>query len=301
MLTKRFTATKLPQNKNRERCMFVAKVRHGGEIGIGVSADAADFQCEFPAGSVSDEAVLRAAAGRGATGRCILGRDLEFLSPLESPPKIICVGLNYFEHSKESNIEAPNYPTIFARFPSSLIGHGQPIVRPAASVQLDYEGELAVIIGRGGRHIPKASALDHVLGYSLFNDASIRDYQRRTPQWTVGKNFDGTGAFGPWIVTSDQLPPGCAGLKLQTRLNGQVVQQASIDDMIFDVATLISTLSEAFTLCAGDVIVTGTPSGVGAARKPPLWMKDGDVCEVEIDGIGVLRNGIVDEVLKMSA
>ncbi len=279
--------------------MFIARVRHHGEIGLGVSTDAADFQCEFPPGGVTDQLVL-GAAGREGGGRRIPARDLQFLPPLATPSKIICVGLNYFEHSKEANIETPSYPTIFARFPSSLIGHGQPIVRPVASAQLDYEGELAVIIGRSGRHVPKPTALEHVLGYSLFNDASIRDYQRRTPQWTVGKNFDGTGAFGPWIVTSDQLPPGCAGLKLQTRLNGQIVQQASIDDMIFDVATLISTLSEAFTLCEGDVIVTGTPSGVGAARKPPRWMKQGDACEIEIDGLGVLRNGIVDE-LKLSA
>jgi len=134
-----------------------------------------------------------------------------------------------------------------------------------------------------------------VAGYSLFNDASIRDYQFKSPQWTVGKNFDGTGAFGPWLVTADELPPGCRGLRLQTRLNGEVVQSASTDDLVFDVATLVSVLSEAFTLEAGDIIVTGTPSGVGLARKPPLWMKPGDVCEVELEGLGVLRNAVVDQ------
>ena len=220
---------------------------------------------------------------------------VEFLPPLPSPPKIICVGLNYADHSAESGFEVPTYPTIFGRFASSLVGHGAPIVRPTASEQLDYEGEFVAVIGHGGRDIPKARALDHVVAYSLFNDASIRDYQFKAPQWTVGKNFDGTGPFGPWLVTADALPLGCAGLRLQTRLNGEVVQEASTDDLVFDLATLISTLSEAFTLEPGDVIVTGTPSGVGLARKPPLWMKPGDVCEVELEGIGVLSNPIADQ------
>jgi len=213
--------------------------------------------------------------------------------PLPSPPKIVCVGLNYADHSAESGYEVPAYPTIFGRFASSLIGHGAPIVRPRVSEQLDYEGEFVAVIGQGGRDIPKGRALDHVIAYSLFNDASIRDYQFKAPQWTVGKNFDDTGAFGPYLVTADELPPGCAGLRLQTRLNGQVVQSASTDDLVFDIATLISVLSVAFTLEAGDVIVTGTPSGVGLAHKPPLWMKPGDVCEVEMEGIGVLRNSVV--------
>jgi 2-keto-4-pentenoate hydratase/2-oxohepta-3-ene-1,7-dioic acid hydratase in catechol pathway len=152
------------------------------------------------------------------------------------------------------------------------------------------------VIGKGGRHISHADALDHVVGYSIFNDASIRDYQFKSPQWTVGKNFDDTGAFGPVLATADELPPGAKGLKLQTRLNGIVVQEASTSDMVFDVATLIATISEAITLKAGDVIVTGTPSGVGLGRKPPLFMKAGDVVEVEIEGIGVLTNPIVDEM-----
>ncbi len=221
---------------------------------------------------------------------------VELLPPLPSPPKILCVGLNYADHSAESGFEVPSYPTIFARFASSLIGHGAPIVRPRVSEQLDYEGEFVAVIGRGGRDIPKAQALDHVAAYSLFNDASVRDYQFKAPQWTVGKNFDGTGAFGPYLVTADELPPGCKGLRLQTRLNGEVVQSASTDDLVFDVATLVSVLSVAFTLEAGDIIVTGTPSGVGLARKPPLWMKPGDVCEVELEGLGTLRNPVVDQV-----
>jgi acylpyruvate hydrolase len=240
-------------------------------------------------------------AGLIEAGRSLLsGHEIdlnavELLPPLPSPGKIICIGLNYAEHSAESGFEVPSYPAVFSRFPSSLIGHGAPIVRPRVSHHLDYEGEFVAVIGRGGRDIPKESALDHVVGYSLFNDASIRDYQLRATQWTLGKNFDHTGAFGPYVMTADELPPGCAGLRLQTRLNGQIVQDASTDDLIFDVATLVSTLSEAFTLAPGDIIVTGTPSGVGLARKPPLWMKPGDICEVELEGFGVLRNSVVDE------
>lgn len=209
--------------------------------------------------------------------------------------KIICVGLNYKDHSAESGYALPTYPTLFARFPSGLVGHGAPLLLPPESDQFDYEGELVAVIGRGGRRIAKDRALEHVVAYSIFNDGSIRDFQHRTPQWTVGKNFDGTGAFGPVLVTADELPLGGAGLRLQTRLNGQVVQDASTSDLVFDVATLISVISDAMTLNPGDILVTGTPSGVGAARKPPLFMKDGDVCEVEIEGLGVLRNVVVDE------
>jgi acylpyruvate hydrolase len=220
---------------------------------------------------------------------------IEYTAPLANPGKIICIGLNYHDHSAESGFKSPDYPTVFGRFSSSLIGHLQPIVRPRVSEQLDYEGELAVIIGKGGRSIPKESALEHVAGYSLFNDASIRDYQFKSPQWTVGKNFDGTGAFGPEFISADELPPGCKGVRFQTRLNDQVVQQGNIDDLIFDVASLISILSVAFTLSPGDVIVSGTPGGVGLARKPPLWMKPGDICTIASEELGELRNPIVNE------
>jgi acylpyruvate hydrolase len=191
---------------------------------------------------------------------------VELLPPLPAPGKIICIGLNYADHSAESGYEVPDYPIVFGRFPSSLIGHGAPIIRPRISEQLDYEGEFVAVIGRGGRDIPRARALEYLIGYSLFNDASVRDYQFKTPQWTVGKNFDGTGAFGPVLVTADELPAGCAGVRLQTRLNGSVVESASTDDLVFDVAMLVSMLSEAFTLEPGDIIVTGTPAGVGLAR-----------------------------------
>ena len=222
------------------------------------------------------------------------------LPPIANPGKIICIGLNYADHTKESGLEQPTDPAVFSRFTSSLIGHGAPIIRPTVSEQLDYEGEIVAVIGKSGRGIPHEQALNHVAGYSLFNDASVRDYQFKSPQWTMGKNFDGTGAFGPTFVTSNDLPPGCRGLRLRTRLNGEVVQDASTDDLVFDVATLVSRLSVAFTLEAGDIIVTGTPSGVGLARKPPLWMKPGDVCEVEVEGLGVLSNPVVDQASALS-
>jgi acylpyruvate hydrolase len=228
-------------------------------------------------------------------GRRLDEQRIQFLPPLGNPAKIICVGLNYADHSAESGFETPSYPALFSRFASSLTGHGAPIVRPRVSDQLDYEGEIAAVIGRGGRHIPKASALEHVAGYSIFNDGSVRDYQFKTAQWTIGKTFDDTGAFGPSLVTADELPAGVKGLHLETRLNGTVVQSASTDDMIFDVATLVSLLSEAITLAPGDVIVTGTPAGVGVARTPKLFMKPGDICEIEVEGLGVLRNTIADE------
>ncbi|WP_439816897.1 fumarylacetoacetate hydrolase family protein [Zavarzinia sp. CC-PAN008] len=238
---------------------------------------------------------LAAAAEVLAGGQAIDLTRAEFLPPLARPGKILCVGLNYADHSAEFAAPAPDHPVVFARFPSTLIGHDQAIVRPRVSDQLDYEGEFVAVIGRRGRHIARAAALDHVAAYALFNDVSVRDYQMRTSQWTVGKNFDRSGPFGPWLVTADALPPGCRGLRLQTRLNGVVVQDASTNDMLFDVATLVATLSEAMTLEPGDMIVTGTPAGVGGARTPPLWMRPGDVVEVELEGLGVLRNVVRDE------
>lgn len=221
--------------------------------------------------------------------------DVEVLPPLPSPGKIICLGLNYSDHASESGYEAPPFPTVFARFASSLTGAYGPIVKPKISDDLDWEAELVAVIGKGGRHIGKADALSHVAGYSVFNDGSVRDYQRMTPQWTVGKNFDATGAFGPALVTPDELPEGARGLKIECRLNGEVMQSDTTDHMIFDVATTIELLSKCFALEAGDVLVMGTPAGIGLARTPPVFMKPGDVCEVEIEKIGLLRNPIVAE------
>lgn len=236
-----------------------------------------------------------AKAAEALKGGAAVGPDTAtFLPPVAHPEKIVCVGLNYADHSAESGFEQPDYPTLFGRFNSSLIGHGAPILRPEFSEQLDYEGELVAIVGKRARDVSEAEALDYVAGYSIFNDGSIRDYQFKSPQWTAGKNFDDTGAFGPYFVTADALPEGCKGLKLVTRLNGETVQSAMIDDMVFSVARLVSICSQFMTLEAGDVIVTGTPSGVGLARKPQLFMKEGDVCEVEIDRLGVLSNPIRD-------
>ncbi len=281
--------------------MRFAAYRQGGIEGLAAAEGDGPFRgyattaSEHP-GSLAG-LVARGSEHLFAAGRALLAGpeiDLgaaELLPPLPAPPKIVCIGLNYADHSAESGFKVPDYPTVFGRFTSSLIGHGAPIVRPRVSEQLDYEGEFVAVIGRGGRDIPKARALEHVIAYSLFNDASIRDYQFKAPQWTVGKNFDDTGAFGPCLVTADELPPGCKGLRLQTRLNGEVVQSASTDDL----ATLVSVLSQAFTFEPGDVIVTGTSSGVGLARKPPLWMKPGDLCEIEMNGLGVLRNTVVEQ------
>ncbi|MGC2972055.1 fumarylacetoacetate hydrolase family protein [Paraburkholderia aspalathi] len=227
----------------------------------------------------------------------VSAQHLTFLPPLQRPPKIICVGLNFADHTSESKYAQPAYPTLFFRVHTSLIAHEQPMIRPRVtdSEGLDFEGEIAVVLGKGGRHIAKEEALSCVAGYSLFNDGSVREYQFKTPQWTVGKNFDGTGAFGPDLVTTDELPPGAKGLLLETRLNGEVVQSASTDSMVFDVATLISVISEAITLEPGDVIVSGTPSGIGWARNPKVFMTAGDVCEVTVEKIGTLRNVIADE------
>ena len=278
--------------------------KHGSQQGLAV-ADGAGFKgllntdAAFPGDLqvllAQGPNALKAAADILRSGLEIDLAQISYLPPLVNPGKIICIGLNYVDHSVESGFAVPTYPAIFSRFASSMMGHGAPIVRPKVSVQLDYEGELVAVIGKAGRHISKENALEHVAGYSICNDASIRDYQFKSAQWTIGKNFDDTGAFGPIFVTADELPPGAAGLKLQTRLNGVVVQDASTSSLIFDIATLVSLLSEAVCLQPGDVIVSGTPSGVGLARKPPLFMKDGDVCEIEIEGIGILRNHVIDE------
>jgi 2-keto-4-pentenoate hydratase/2-oxohepta-3-ene-1,7-dioic acid hydratase in catechol pathway len=266
-----------------------------GSVFHGLLSDDSDYPGDLALLISSGSAKLQSAAKILIAGSKIDEAAIVYLPPFPTPPKIICLGLNYKDHAAESGFQVPAYPTLFGRFSSSLIGHLAPIIRPTVSNDLDYEGELVAVIGTGGRHIAKADALSHIAGYSIFNDGSVRDYQMKTPQWTVGKNFDDTGAFGPYFVTADELPPGAAGLHIETRLNGQIVQSASTSDMVFDVATTISLLSEALTLEAGDVLVMGTPSGIGLARKPPLFMKPGDICEVEIEKLGILRNPIRQE------
>ena len=243
-------------------------------------------------------AALAAAKVAARTAPATARRALDALVPalpIARPNKFICVGLNYALHAKEGGHPIPTYPSFFLRVPTSLVAAGAPVIRPKASVQLDYECELAIVIGKGGRHIPEAAALEHVFGYTLFNDVSVRDFQRKTSQWTPGKNFDATGPTGPWVVTADELPPGASGLRIMTRLNGETMQASNTGDMIFSTARTVSLLSEFMTLEPGDIIATGTPSGVAHARKPPPWMKAGDRVEVEVERIGVLANPIIDE------
>ena len=223
--------------------------------------------------------------------------DITYLPPTRRAGKIICLGLNYADHAAEGGHNKPDYPSFFMRGNSTLVAHGAPILRPIVSEQLDYEAEMVAIIGKTARHVSEADALDYVWGYSVFNEASIREYQRKTAQWTIGKNFDNTGGFGPEVVTADEISPAGKGLRIQTRLNGEVLQDANTSDMLFDVPETIRLLTECLTLEPGDILVMGTPSGVGHARKPQLWMKAGDVCEVEIETIGLLRNPIEDEVI----
>lgn len=253
----------------------------------------ADLRLALLAGA--DVQAAGRAALQGKTPRLALaGVRLAPLVP--EPGKTICLGLNYFDHAKEGGREKPDYPWFFFRGASSFVAHGQPGVVPSVSSRFDFEAEMAVVIGRKvPRHTPEADALPYVFGYSCFNDMSVRDYQKRTPQWTIGKNFDATGGFGPVLVTADELPAGAVGLKIQGRLNGQVMQDANTTDMIFGVAETIALLADVMTLEPGDVIVMGTPAGVGQARTPPVWMKAGDTYEVEIEGIGTLANPIVDE------
>lgn len=211
------------------------------------------------------------------------------------PGKTVCLGLNYYDHAAESGRDKPVYPWFFLRATTSLLAHGEACPLPLVSERLDWEAELAVVIGKRARHVQREDALGHVFGYACFNDISVRDYQKRTPQWTIGKNFDRTGALGPLLVSADELPAGGAGLRIQSRLNGQVMQDANTADMIWDVAETIALLSECLTLEPGDVIAMGTPAGVGQSRVPPVWMRDGDTIEVEIEGVGLLVNRIESE------
>ena len=231
------------------------------------------------------------AAIKAVTERIAL-TSIQYLPVIPDPSKIFCIGLNYDSHRIETGREKTGYPTIFLRVADSQVGHNGALVKPRESEKLDYEGEIAVIIGKGGRDIAEANAYDHVFGYSCYNDASVRDWQFHTPQWAPGKNFESTGAFGPWIVTPDELGP-IDQLKLETRLNGETLQSARVEEMIFSIPEQIAYLSTVISLRPGDVIVTGTPGGVGTKRNPPLYMKPGDVCEVEVSGIGILSNPIV--------
>jgi 2-keto-4-pentenoate hydratase/2-oxohepta-3-ene-1,7-dioic acid hydratase in catechol pathway len=225
-------------------------------------------------------------------------KGLKFGLPVARPGKIICMGLNYLDHVKEgpNRDNVPKFPSIFMRGLTSMVPHEQPIIRPKASEQLDYEAEMMLIVGKRAKHLTLANATSCVAGYSCGNEGSVREFQRKSTQWDMGKNFDRTGGFGPWMVTADELPDAGKGLKIQSRLNGAVLQSDNTDNMMFPVAEMLVYITQGMTLEPGDIIFTGTPSGVGHARKPnPIWMKQGDVCEIEIEGIGTLRNPIQDE------
>ena len=268
-----------------------------GDTVIDVSGDAGapkDIMAAIAGGSAA-LAAIEAAASKAPAGARTPYASANAALPIAHPGKFICVGLNYLEHAKEGGHPPPTYPSFFPRFDTSLVAAGENVIRPKCSITLDYECELTIVIGKRGRHIPEDKALEHVFGYTLFNDVSVREYQRKTAQWTAGKNFDGTGPLGPVVVTADALPPGASGLDIMTRVNGQTMQSSNTSDMIFSTARCIAILSEIMTLEPGDLIATGTPSGVAHARKPPAWMKHGDVVEVEVDEIGILRNPVVDE------
>jgi 2-keto-4-pentenoate hydratase/2-oxohepta-3-ene-1,7-dioic acid hydratase in catechol pathway len=220
--------------------------------------------------------------------------DVNWLPVIPNPDKILCVGLNYQEHVVETGRDNTEQPAIFIRLPESQVGHKQPILRPRESKNLDYEAEIAVIIGRAGRRISQKDSWSHIAGYSCYNEGSVRDWQRHTIQWTAGKNFARTGGFGPWMVTADEIPPDTK-MTLSCRLNGERMQHATTEQMIFKIPKILEYVSTWTTLAPGDVIVTGTPGGVGARRTPPVWMKPGDKIEVEIDKVGILENTIGED------
>ena len=237
------------------------------------------------------------AKGAPASARKPLA-GLKYALPVGKPGKIICLGLNYLEHVKEGSQRdnIPKFPTIFMRGLTSLVPHGQPIMRPQVTETLDYEAEMILVVGKRAKHLTAANALSCIAGYSCGNEGSVREFQRKTTQWDMGKNFDRTGGFGPWLVTADELPDAAKGLKIESRLNGNVMQSDNTDNMMFPVVEMLVYITQGITLEPGDVIFTGTPSGVGHARKPnPVWMKNGDTVEVEIQGVGTLRNLIADE------
>ncbi len=279
--------------------MKLASFIHAGQPSYGLVQDGSYLQppAEFLARHPDLASVLRAQALDALAqalqqgGVSIAAAQTRALPVIPAPGKLICVGLNYKTHVAETKRADSEYPSLFLRFNDSLAADGDEVLRPAFSERFDWEGELAFVIGKGGRHIAREDAFGHIAGYACFNDVSVRDWQRHTHQFTPGKNFPGTAPFGPWLVTRDEVPD-VGSLVLQTRLNGSVMQQARLSDLIFDIPTIVAYVSRFTPLSPGDVIATGTPGGVGDRREPPLYMKHGDVVEVEITGLGVLRNRI---------
>lgn len=286
--------------------MRLCTIVSGGKAAVGVktgNGKIVDLSKQMPRGPKSvveilaggkklQAAVLKACA-KPKAGATVSEKSAKYLTPVPNPGKILCIGLNYRKHAEETGSPIPQYPLVFTRFNNTLVPHNGKMLSTTHSEQYDWEAELAVIIAKKSRNVSKEKALSVIGGYAVFNDGSIRDWQRKSGgQFTLGKNFDGTGGFGPCLVTADELPPGATGLHIESRLNGRVMQSASTSDMVFGVARTIALLSDALTLETGDVIVMGTPAGVGYARTPPVWMQAGDTIEIEIEGVGLLRNPV---------
>lgn len=271
-------------------------VRRGDDL-IDLSVVAPDLPTDMNAFLAQGDKAMQAAqkAADGAKDDAVVSGKVTYLPPVPKPGKIFCIGLNYKDHAEENKVDIPDVPVVFARFAESVVGHEQPILKPRVSDQLDYEAELAVVIGKPCRYVSKDKALDYVAGYAVMNEGSVRDYQLRTSQWMMGKTFDKSGAMGPDLVTPDELPEGADGLKIQTRLNGKVMQDSSTAQMAFKCAELIASISETVTLQPGDYIATGTPGGIGLFQDPQIFLKEGDEVEVEIEKIGVLRNAVKNE------
>ena len=286
--------------------MRFVSFRKDGENKLGVRTDAGLVDLSKVDKKFPTDLKELIAQGKGAMQRAgraankakpsaIVNGRVSYLTPIQNPDKIFCIGLNYKDHAAEAGLKIPTYPVVFTRFETSFVANGQALIRPKASKHFDYEAEMVAVIGKKARNIKKSEALDYVAGYSIANEGSIRDYQMKASQWTIGKNFDKTGSIGPDFVTADELPAGAKGLDVQLRLNGKVLQETNTREMIFDVKTLVFELARAITLMPGDVILTGTGPGVGFVRKPPIFMKHGDTCEVEIEKLGVLSNPVRNE------
>jgi 2-keto-4-pentenoate hydratase/2-oxohepta-3-ene-1,7-dioic acid hydratase in catechol pathway len=279
------------------------EAKDGARVGILDGDDIVDLKAIAPDHPDTLKAVIAAGLPdglsdqvRGAPARARIKRsNAKLLLPIPDPGKIVCVGLNYHDHAEETGQAVPTFPPLFLRATTSLTGPEEPMVVPKVSEQLDFEAELTIVIGRTCRHVSQADALDYIFGYTCFNEGSVRDYQRKSTQWTGAKNFDKTGPLGPWITTADEVPPGADGLRVRTVLNGEVMQDASTAGMIFKCAEIVSTISSIMTLEPGDLIPTGTPAGVGMGRKPPIWLKPGDIVTVSVEGIGELTSEVVAE------
>ncbi len=286
--------------------MRLVSFEHDGQRSYGLASDdrileaSFEFRNRFPDLRAVIAAGVELELGDDVGGANHSAADVRFVPVIPNPDKILCVGVNYRPHIEEMGRQVPDHPVVFVRLAGSVVGHDEPILRPDVSEQFDFEGELAVVIGKRARHVSRETALEYVAGYCCFMDGSIRDWQTHTPQFTAGKNFHKSGAMGPCVVTADEIPDP-SELQLTTSVNGEVMQRGQVSDLIFDIPSLIQYCSTFAELLPGDIIATGTPGGVGAARMPPVWLKSGDTVEVEIPGVGVLRSPVLDESSPLTA